>query len=148
MTYTKYPQACKALIAYMLEADNYNKWLEASVGYLTHPLNAYDANPVWTADPKNTIFREAAKRTLTAGGLGSVGEKAASALADFIVLDMFANCLHRPRGCQGCDQGRRAPGDAALPLRVRADAGGASGAACAPHAFREVRLNGHRLPAG
>jgi len=91
MTYTKYPQACKALIAFLLEADNYNKWLEGSVGYLTHPLNAYDANPVWTSDPKNTIFREAAKRTLTAGGLGSVGEKAAAALADFIVVDMFAN---------------------------------------------------------
>jgi multiple sugar transport system substrate-binding protein len=91
MTYTKYPQACKALITYLLEADQYNKWLEASVGYLTHPLNAYDTNPVWTVDPKNTIFREAAKRTLTAGGLGSVGEKAAAALADFIVVDMFAN---------------------------------------------------------
>jgi multiple sugar transport system substrate-binding protein len=91
MSYTKYPQACKALMAFLLEADNYNKWLEASVGYLTHPLNAYDANPVWTSDPKNTIFREAAKRTLTAGGLGSVGEKAAAALADFIIVDMFAN---------------------------------------------------------
>ena len=30
-------------------------------------------------------------RTLTAGYKGSVGEKAAAALADFIVLDMFAN---------------------------------------------------------
>src|SRR5215216_4914938 len=91
MTYTKYPQACKALMDVLLEADQYNKWLEASVGYLTHPLNAYDSNPVWTADPKNTIFREAGKRTLTAGGLGSVGEKAAAALADFIIVDMFAN---------------------------------------------------------
>jgi multiple sugar transport system substrate-binding protein len=91
MTHTKYPQASKALMAFLLEADNYNKWLEASVGYLTHPLNAYDNNPVWTKDPKNTIFREAAKRTLTAGGQGSVGEKAAAALADFIVVDMFAN---------------------------------------------------------
>ena len=36
MSYTKYPQACKALMAFMLEADNYNTWLEASVGYLTH----------------------------------------------------------------------------------------------------------------
>jgi multiple sugar transport system substrate-binding protein len=91
MTHTKYPQACKALMAYLLEADQYNKWLEASVGYLTHPLNAYDNNPVWTADPKNTIFGQAAKRTLTVAGLGSVGEKAAAALADFIVVDMFAN---------------------------------------------------------
>ena len=89
--FTKYPQACKALMAYMLEAENYNPWLEAAAGYLTHPLNAYDNNPVWTKDPKNTVFREAAKRTLTAGGLGSIGEKAAASLADFIVVDMFAN---------------------------------------------------------
>jgi len=91
MTYTKYPQTCKALIAFMLEAANFNKWIEASLGYLTHCLNAYDANPVWTADPKTTPFRDVGKRTLTAGGLGSVGEKAATAIADFVVVDMFAN---------------------------------------------------------
>ena len=91
MNYTKYPQASKALIAYMMEADQFNKWIEAAQGYLTHCLNAYDSNPVWTADPKRTPFRDVAKRSLTAGGLGSVGEKAATAIADFVVLDMFAN---------------------------------------------------------
>jgi multiple sugar transport system substrate-binding protein len=91
MTYTKYPQACKALIAFMLEAANFNPWIEAAQGYLTHCLNAYDTNPVWTADPKRTPYRDVAKRTLTAGGLGSVGEKAATAIADFVVVDMFAN---------------------------------------------------------
>jgi multiple sugar transport system substrate-binding protein len=90
MQYTKYPQACKALIAFLLEADNFNKWLIASGGYLTHTLNAYDSNPIWTSDPKRTPFRDVAKRSLTAGGLGSVGEKAASAIADFLLLDMFA----------------------------------------------------------
>jgi multiple sugar transport system substrate-binding protein len=91
MTYSKNPQACKALMAFMLEADNFNKWLEGSVGYLTHCLNTYDANPVWTADPKRTVYRDVAKRTLTAGGLGSVGEKAAAAIADFVLVDMFAS---------------------------------------------------------
>jgi multiple sugar transport system substrate-binding protein len=91
MTYTKYPQACKALMAFMLEADNFNPWIEAAQGYLTHCLNAYDKNPVWTADPKTTPFRDVAKRTRTAGGLGSVGEKAATAISDFVVVDMFAN---------------------------------------------------------
>ena len=91
MKFTKYPQACKALMAFMMEADQFNKWLEASQGYLTQTLNAYDSNPIWKADPKNTIFGEAGKRTLTAGGLGSVGEKAASAISDFVVLDMFAS---------------------------------------------------------
>ncbi|MDI1347068.1 MAG: extracellular solute-binding protein, partial [Pseudolabrys sp.] len=91
MTYTKYPQACKALLAFMLEADNFNPWIQSAKGYLTHCLNAYDKNPIWTSDPKNTVFRDVAKRSLTAGGLGSVGEKAATAIADFVVLDMFAN---------------------------------------------------------
>jgi multiple sugar transport system substrate-binding protein len=96
MTYTKYPQACKALMAYMMEANQFNKWVEAAEGYLSHCLNAYDANPVWTADLKRTVFRDVAKRSLTVGGLGSVGEKAANAIADFVLVDMFASfCLGR-----------------------------------------------------
>jgi len=91
MSYTRFPQACKAFIAFMMEAENLNPWVEKAVGYLTPGLVAYENNPVWTADPKLTVCRDVAKRTLTAGHLGSVGEKAAAALADFIVLDMFAN---------------------------------------------------------
>ena len=90
MTYTKVPNACKAFMAFMLEAANYNKWLESAVAYLSHPLKAYESNPVWTSDKKLAVARDAAWTSLTAGGLGSVGEKAASALADFVVLDMFA----------------------------------------------------------
>jgi multiple sugar transport system substrate-binding protein len=70
--------------------------IEAGQAYLTHCLNAYDANPVWTSDPKFAVFRDVAKRSLTIGGLGSVGEKAATALAEFILLDMFASyCIGR-----------------------------------------------------
>jgi multiple sugar transport system substrate-binding protein len=96
MAYTKYPQACKALMAFMMEADQFNKWLEASQGYLTHCLNAYDNNPVWATDPKRIVFRDAARCSLPVGGLGSVGEKSANAIADFVLLDMFASyCLGR-----------------------------------------------------
>jgi multiple sugar transport system substrate-binding protein len=90
MTHTKYPQACKALMAFMMEADQANSWLEAAQGYLVPSLNAYDANPVWN-DPKQIVFRDVAKRSLTDAGLGSVGEKAAAAIADYVVLDMFAS---------------------------------------------------------
>jgi multiple sugar transport system substrate-binding protein len=91
MAYTKYPQACKALMAFIMEANQYNKWLYASQGMLAHTLNAYADNPVWTEDPKRAAFRDAAERSLTVGGLGSVGEKAASAFADFVLVDMFAS---------------------------------------------------------
>jgi multiple sugar transport system substrate-binding protein len=37
------------------------------------------------------VFRDLPKRSLTDAGLGSVGEKAAAAIADYVVLDMFAN---------------------------------------------------------
>jgi multiple sugar transport system substrate-binding protein len=74
-----------------MEADQYNKWLIGSVGYMTHTLNAFDNNPVWTEDPKRAVFRDATKRSLWAGYPGSIGEKAAGALAEFIVVDMFAN---------------------------------------------------------
>jgi multiple sugar transport system substrate-binding protein len=89
--FTKYPQACKALTAFMLEADQFNPWVSAAQGYLSHFLLAYDANPIWTADPKRTVYRDVAKRTLTPAGLGTLGENAAAAIADFIVVDMFAN---------------------------------------------------------
>ena len=90
MTYTKYPQACKALIAFMLEADNFNPWISAAQGYLSHCLAAYSKNPIWTEDPKRTPYRDVAWRSLTVGGLGSNGEKAAAAVSDYVLLDMFA----------------------------------------------------------
>ena len=92
MTYTKYPQACKALMAFMLEADQFNPWLEVGAG-LSHPLpQRLRQEPGLDRGSRSARpFRDAAKRSLTAGGLGSVGEKAATAIADFVVLDMFAN---------------------------------------------------------
>jgi multiple sugar transport system substrate-binding protein len=91
MNYTKYPNAVKAFLTYWMEADQYNKWLQGSVGYVTHTLKAYSDNPVWKEDPKRAVFRDCAERTLPFGWPGTIGEKAAAAMADFIVVDMFAN---------------------------------------------------------
>jgi multiple sugar transport system substrate-binding protein len=89
--FTKYPDAAKAFVAFMLEKEQYEKWLSGAKGYLTQTLNAYDSAPVWTADPKNAVFAQASKRSLPASGIGTPGEKAATAIADFLVVDMFAN---------------------------------------------------------
>ena len=37
------------------------------------------------------MFAQASKRALPASGIGTLGEKAATAIADFVVVDMFAN---------------------------------------------------------
>lgn len=89
--YTKAPNACKALINFFMDAAQYNPWLEAGQGFIAHFLKDYDRNPVWTSDPKRSKFRDSARRTLTVAGIGSLGDKATAAIADFIVVDMFAN---------------------------------------------------------
>jgi multiple sugar transport system substrate-binding protein len=88
--YTRYPNACKALLAFLMEEKQYSAWLQASVGYFTQTLKAYENNPVWTEDPKRTVFRDATTRTLNMGYAGPLGYAAAGVLADFVILDMVA----------------------------------------------------------
>ena len=90
-TFTKFPQACKAFTAFMMEPEQFNPWVEAAQGYLSPFLNDYQKNPIWTADPKNTPYRDVASTATTPAGVGQMGENAAAAIADFVVVDMFAN---------------------------------------------------------
>ncbi|MEH2469715.1 multiple sugar transport system substrate-binding protein [Nitrobacteraceae bacterium AZCC 2161] len=89
--FTKYPQACKAFTAFLLEPDQYNPWIEAAQGYLSHFLLDYDKNPVWTADPKTTPYRSVAQSASTPAGDAQMSENAAAAIADFVLVDMYAN---------------------------------------------------------
>ena len=86
-------------------------WLSGARGYLTHTLNAYNSAPVWKADPKNEVFSHASERALPASGIGTPGEKAATAIADFIVVDMFANF------CTGAKDGKTAMAEAERQLK-------------------------------
>ena len=89
--FTKFPQTCKAFTAFMLEPSQFNPWVEAAQGYLSPFLLDYEKNPIWTADPKNTPYRDVAQTANTPAGVGQMGEAAAAAIADFVVVDMFAN---------------------------------------------------------
>lgn len=87
--YSKYPNAAKEYLRFMWEKEQYEPWQQASNGYITQPLRAYESNPVWTADPKNTPFRDTMKLARSNGYAGSLGYASAAALGDFIVVDMF-----------------------------------------------------------
>ena len=58
--------------------------------FLTHPLRAYDSNPVWTEDPQNLFFRDVVRKGRHTGYAGRLGKESAAVLADFIIVDMFA----------------------------------------------------------
>lgn len=89
--YTKYPNAAKAFIAFMMEAPQYNALLERSIGYVTQVLKGYENNPVWGKDPKTKPFKDVVARAQSIGYAGRLGYAAAGVLADYIIIDMFAD---------------------------------------------------------
>ena len=88
--YSKYQNAAKAYMQFMMEADQYNAWLNDSLGYVGQTLKAYEKNPIWTSDPKVTVYRDVASRMLPAGYDGPLGTASAAVMADYVIMDMFA----------------------------------------------------------
>jgi multiple sugar transport system substrate-binding protein len=109
--YSKYPKAAKEFIRFMMEQEQYGPWMQAAIGYVAHPLKAYDANPIWTVDPKHTPYRDAMKIMRPAGYSGKLGYASAGATADFIVVNMVAEAV----------SGQKSPKEAAARAQQRAE---------------------------
>jgi hypothetical protein len=114
MTYTKYPQACKALMAYMLEADQFNKWLTASRGYLTHCLNALRFKPgVDRRQEDNAVPR--CRQAHIDGGRPRLGRRESGKRdCRFRRARHVRGGLHRARRSKRRDQDRRSSAAANL----------------------------------
>jgi multiple sugar transport system substrate-binding protein len=109
--YTKYPNAAKDFLRFMMEEEQFGAWLQGSGGYIAQPLVAYEKNPVWTSDPKHTPYRDATKNMRPAGYAGKLGYASAGALSDFIVANMVAEAV----------SGARSPKEAAERAQKRAE---------------------------
>jgi len=88
--YSKYPNAAKEYLRFMMEKEQYEPWQQAAIGYVTQPLKAYESNPIWTVDPKHTPYRDAMKVMQPNGYAGEMGYASAASMADFIVVNMIA----------------------------------------------------------
>ncbi len=109
--YSKYPKAAKEFIRFMMEEEQYNPWMNASIGYVCHPLKAYEKHPIWTVDPKHTPYKNAMAVMRPAGYPGKLGYASASTLADFIMVNMVAEAA----------SGQRTPQEAAARAQQRAE---------------------------
>jgi multiple sugar transport system substrate-binding protein len=108
--FTKYPKAVKEYLRFLWEKEQYESWQAASNGYVTQPLAAYEENPVWTADPKNTPYRNVLKNALDNGYSGTLGAASAAVMGDFVLVDMVAEAA----------TGNRTPKEAAARAAERA----------------------------
>src|SRR3954452_6897581 len=108
--YTKYPNAAKEYLRFMMEREQYEPWQAACIGYVSQPLRAYESNPVWKADPQHVFYREVVKTLRHDGYAGKLGQASAAAMADFVVVDMFAEVC----------SGQQTPREAAQRAETRA----------------------------
>ncbi len=88
--YTRYPNAAREYLRFMLERRQYEAWQQASLGYMSQTLRAYETNPVWTSDPKITLFRDGGRVMLYNGYAGKVGAASAACSADLVIANMVA----------------------------------------------------------
>jgi multiple sugar transport system substrate-binding protein len=111
MKYTKYPNAAKEFLRFMMEQEQFDPWLTGCGGYIAQPLVAYEKTAIWTVDPKHTPYRDALKNLRPSGYAGKLGYASAGAGADFIVTNMVAEAA----------SGSKTPKEAAERAQKRAE---------------------------
>jgi len=111
MKYTKYPNAAKEFLRFMMEKEQFDPWLTGAGGYIAQPLRAYESSGIWTSDPKHTPYRDGVKNMRPAGYAGKLGYASAGAGADFIVANMVAEAA----------SGSKTPKEAAERAQKRAE---------------------------
>ena len=108
--YTKYPKAAMAYLQFMFEKPQMDDWIKASSAYCCQTLKAYADNPVWTADPVNAPYARASETLRANGYAGPLGPASAAVMADYVLVDMFAEAV----------TGQRTPEQAAKRAEERA----------------------------
>jgi multiple sugar transport system substrate-binding protein len=91
--HTKYPEACKAYLKFMFEADQMNAWIQGSSAYCCQPLKAFANNPIWTSDPIHAPYAKASATLRPNGYAGPLGYASAGVMADYVLVDMFASVV-------------------------------------------------------
>lgn len=107
--HTRFPNAARHYLLFMMEQEQYAPWIDAMRGYVTQSLKDYAKLEVWTRDPKHTPFRDVIERTIPHSYAGTPGPQAAAALAEYVVVDMFQEAI----------SGRKTPKEAAKTAEER-----------------------------
>jgi multiple sugar transport system substrate-binding protein len=107
--YTKFPKAAQAYLQFMFDEAQMNDWIKASSAYCCQTLKAYANNPVWTADPNHAAYAKASETLRPNGYAGPLGYSSAAVMADYVVVDMFAEVV----------TGQRSPEEAAKRAETR-----------------------------
>lgn len=91
--HSKYPNAAKEYLRFMMEADQYGLWLSSCLGYWCQSLKAYSQMAFWKTDPKLAPFASAMDSPFYDGYKGPISASSAAVIANYTVVDMFASVV-------------------------------------------------------
>jgi len=108
--HTKFPQAAQAYLQFMFDAPQMPDWIAASTAYCCQSLKGYADNPVWKSPPNHLPYATASETIRPNGYAGPLGAASAAVMADYVLVDMFAEAA----------TGQRSPEEAAQRAETRA----------------------------
>ncbi len=91
--HTKYPNAAKDYLRFMMEKEQYGPWLSNCLGYWSNSLKAYSKMKFWTADPKLAPYASGMDTPYYDGFKGPVTPASSAVTANYTVVDMFASVV-------------------------------------------------------
>jgi multiple sugar transport system substrate-binding protein len=91
--HTQYPEAAMAYLQFMYQPERMNAWIEGASAYCCSSLKGLADNPVWTANPIHEPYSRAAATLRPNGYAGPLGYASAGVMADYVLVDMFAEAV-------------------------------------------------------
>ncbi len=93
MKYSKNQKLAKEFIRWYMDKKQFEPYFLSQELWMVPPTNVWYSHPLWTKDPKLTIYRDTVKEARPLGYAGPPGAKATEALAKYIIVDMFTKAI-------------------------------------------------------
>ena len=89
--HSKYPNAAKDYLRFMMESEQYGPWLSETLGYYSNSLKAYSQMKFWETDPNYKPYMAGMDTPYYDGYKGPITAAASKLTADYVLVDMFAS---------------------------------------------------------
>jgi multiple sugar transport system substrate-binding protein len=89
--HSKFPNAAKTYLQYMMESEQYDPWLTGCLGYWSHTLRGYTKSAVWDSDPKLEVYRNGTDNQFWTGYKGPISHAAGTVAAEYVLVQMCAS---------------------------------------------------------
>jgi multiple sugar transport system substrate-binding protein len=89
--HTRYPNAAKEYLRFMMEAPQYAPWLAGCLGYWSNPLKNYAKMAFWDSDPRLKPYLASMDTPYYDSYKGPISAAASAVAANYTLVDMFAS---------------------------------------------------------